>query len=290
MRDRPASPWLGATSGAVAMAMVGGCVAVSGVLTRAPFFTAEATRYAVACAILVGLARLTGRPVRRPHGAEWLWLCGVAASGLVIFNVALVEGARHAEPAVLGVAVACAPPLLAVAGPLLEGTRPRGRAIVAAVIVTGGAVLVQGVGRADAIGFGFAAIVCVTEALFTLLAIPVLRRHGPWGVSAHTTWIAAVMFAVLGAVREGPDALARLNAHDWLATGYLAVVTVAAFVMWYSCVGRIGAAKACLLAGVAPVAAALIGVLLGHPAPRPLVWAGIAVVGAGLAAGLRERS
>jgi drug/metabolite transporter (DMT)-like permease len=272
------------------MAMVGGCVAVSGVLTTAPFFTAEATRYAAACAILVGLARLTGRPVRLPRGTEWLWLCGVASSGLVIFNVALVEGARHAEPAVLGVAVACAPPLLAVAGPLLEGTRPRTQAVIAAVIVTGGAVLVQGVGRADAIGLGYAAVVCVTEALFTLLAIPVLGRHGPWGVSAHTTWIAAVMLAVLGAAREGPDAFARLNAHDWLATGYLAVVTVAAFIMWYSCVGRIGAARAGLLAGVAPVAAALSGVLLGHPAPRPLVWAGMAVVGAGLAAGLRERS
>jgi drug/metabolite transporter (DMT)-like permease len=207
----------------------------------------------------------------------------------VIFNVALVEGARHAEPAVLGVAVACAPPLLAVAGPLLEGTRPRIQAIVAAVIVTCGAVLVQGLGRADAIGLGCAAVVFAGETMFTLFAIPVLRRHGPWGVSAHTTWLAAVMFAVLGAVREGPGALARLNAHEWLATGYLAVVTVAAFVMWYSCVGRIGAGRAGLLAGVAPMAAALSGILLGHPAPRPLVWAGIAVVIAGLAAGLRER-
>jgi len=38
---------------------------------------------------------------------------------------------------------------------------------------------------------------------------------------------------------------------------------------------------------VAPVAAAAAGVLLGGPAPRPLVWAGIAVVAAGLALGLR---
>ncbi len=49
-----------------------------------------------------------------------------------------------------------------------------------------------------------------------------------------------------------------------------------------------GASRAGLLTGVAPVAAAATGVLLGGPAPRPLVWAGIAVVAAGLAFGFRE--
>ena len=276
--------------GAIAMAGVGGSVAVSGVLANAPFYTAEAVRYAVACAILTGMAKVTGRSLRLPRGTDWLWLGGVAASGLLLFNVALVEGSRHAEPAVLGVAVACVPPLLAVAGPLLEGTRPRGQAIAAALVVTGGAVLVQGVGRTDGIGLGWAVVVFACEALFTLLAIPVLRRHGPWGVSAHTTWLAAVMFGVIGVLHEGPGALARLDAHEWLATCYLAVVvTAVAFVLWYSCVGRIGAGRAGLLAGVAPVAAAVSGVLLGHPAPRPLVWAGMAVVAAGLAVGLREK-
>lgn len=60
-----------------------------------------------------------------------------------------------------------------------------------------------------------------------------------------------------------------------------------AFVMWYSSVGRLGASRAGLLTGVAPVAAAGAGVLLSGPAPRPLVWVGIAVVAMGLAWGLR---
>jgi drug/metabolite transporter (DMT)-like permease len=104
----------------------------------------------------------------------------------------------------------------------------------------------------------------------------------------HTTWLAAVMFAAIGGVREGPAAAARLGYHDWLAVAYLGVaVTAVAFVLWYSSVGRLGASRAGLLTGVAPVAAAAAGVLLGGPAPRPLVWAGIAVVAAGLTLGLR---
>jgi drug/metabolite transporter (DMT)-like permease len=83
--------------------------------------------------------------------------------------------------------------------------------------------------------------------------------------------------------------VARLGARDWLAVGYLAVaVTAAAFVLWYSSVQRLGPSRAGLLAGVAPVAAAATGILLGGRPPRPLVWAGIAVVATGLVLGLRS--
>ena len=277
---------VGVAAGATAMVCVGGSVAVSSVLAGAPVFTAEAVRYGVACLMLVALARLTGRRLSRPRGAEWLWLSGIAVTGLVVFNLALVEGSRHAEPAVLGVAVACVPALLAVIGPLLEGSRPRSSLVAAALVVTGGAGLVQGLGRTDAIGVAWAAVVFGCEAAFTLLAIPVLGRHGPWGVSVHATWLATVMFAVLAVAREGPAAVTRLSRPDWLAVGYLAVaVTAVAFVLWYSSVRRLGASRAGLLTGVAPVAAAATGVLLGGPAPRPLVWAGIAVVAVGLALG-----
>jgi drug/metabolite transporter (DMT)-like permease len=274
----------------MAMICVGGSVAVSSVLVRAPMFTAEAIRYAVACLLLVMLARLTGRPLRWPRGREWLWLSGIAVTGLVVFNVALVEGSKHAEPAVIGVAVACVPALLALIGPLLEGSRPRPYLVAAALVVTAGAALVQGLGRTDAIGVAWAVVVFGCEAAFTLLALPVLSQHGPWGVSVHATWLAAVIFAGLGLLREGPAAALRLTGPDWLAVGYLAVaVTAAAFVMWYSSVRRLGASKAGLLTGVAPLAAAAAGVLLGGPAPRPLVWAGIAVVAGGLGLGFLAR-
>src|SRR5579862_7766925 len=126
----------GIATGTGAMTCVGGSVAVSGVLAHAPVFTAEALRYAMACLILVALARLTGRRLVMPRGAEWLWLAGIAVTGLVLFNLALVAGSRHAEPAVLGVAVACVPAVLAIIGPLLENSRPRAGLVAAALVVT----------------------------------------------------------------------------------------------------------------------------------------------------------
>ena len=270
------------------MVCVGGSVAVSGALRGAPFLTVQALRYAVACLLLLLFARRSGvRPVA-PRGAEWLWLGGVVVTGMFVFNIALVRGARHAEPAVLGVAVACVPILLAVAGPVLQGHRPLPRLVLAASVVTGGAALVQGLGRSDRIGLVCAVVTFACEAGFTLLAMPVLGRLGPLGVSVHATWMAALLFAVCGLAWEGPRAIRRLTPGEVLAGTYLAVaVTAVAFVLWYTCVSRLGAARAGLLTGIAPIAAAVTGVLLGGPVPRPLVWAGVLTVACGLALGLR---
>lgn len=276
-------------SGSLGMTFVGGSVAVSGVLSDAPLNTAQALRYAIACVLLVGWVRVTGRRLHRPSGAEWLWLIGVAVTGLVVFNYALVYGSRHAEPAVLAVAVACVPVALAAIGPVLEGRSPHTRVLAAAVVVSAGAIVVEGLGRSDAVGLLWAVTVFVCEAGFTLLALPLLGRHGPEGVSVHTTWIAAAMFAVLALSTEGWRAAAAFDVGDLLAIGYLAVgVTAVAFILWYSCVHWLGAGRAGLLTGIAPIAAAAIGVPLTG-APGVAVWAGVALIAVGLVVGLGAR-
>jgi drug/metabolite transporter (DMT)-like permease len=277
-------------AGVCAMALVGGSVGVSRALVTAPLFTAQAIRYAAATVVLLALAKAARARIARPRRWEWLWLAGIAATGLVLFNVAVVRGVAHAEPAVIAVAVACVPVLLAIVGPLLERRQPRGQVLLAAAVVTVGSGLVQGAGRTDAAGVAWAAVALACEAAFTLLAIPVLPRHGAWGVSVHSVWIGAVMLAVLGGVTEGAGAAATLTAADWAAMAYLAMlVTAVAFLLWYSAVVSLGAGRVGLLTGIAPVSAALSGILTGSRAPSPLVWTGILVVIAGLAGGLWSR-
>jgi drug/metabolite transporter (DMT)-like permease len=275
---------------AAGMICVGSSVAVSQTLVDAPLFTVQAVRYALAALLLLVLCRVARRPILRPRGREWLWLIGVAGSGLVLFNIAVVHGDAHAEPAVIGIAVASVPLVLAIVGPLTAGSRPALAVVVAAVIVTAGAVLVQGAGRADPIGLVWALVVLVTEAAFTLLAVPVLTRLGPWAVSLHTTWIAAIAFAVLGVTVEGPGTVFALPGKDLLVAVYLAVVVTAlAFVLWYSAVGRIGPGRAGLFTGIVPIVAAAGGLLLGGPMPHAAVWIGVVVVLGGLCVGMARR-
>ncbi|MGE7387288.1 DMT family transporter [Streptomyces sp. NPDC004126] len=274
--------------GIIGMAVVGSSVTVSRSLVDAPLFAAQAVRYAAAAVILLLLARVARVPLSRPRGREWLWLAGIAAGGLVLFNVAVVRGVAHAEPAVIAVAVASVPVLIGLVGPLLEKRRPSRRVLLAAPVVVAGAVLVEGTGRTDAAGVGWAVLALVCEAAFTLLAVPVLGRHGAWGVSVHAVWMGAVMLAVLSVCAERPSALAELTVRQWGAVGYLAVlVTAVAFLLWYRTVAAVGSGRAGLLTGVAPLAAACAGALSGGGVPRPAVWLGLAVVVAGLALGLR---
>ena len=281
----------GVITGTAAMACVGSSAAVSARLAAAPVLTAQAIRYAAACLLLAVLARATGRRLVWPRGTEWGWLLGTAVTGLALFNIALVRGTAHAEPAVFGVAVASVPLLLAVIAPVIDRQRPAPRLIAAAMVVTAGAALVQAGGRTDRSGLAWAAVVLLCETAFTLLAVPILRRLGAWSLSVHTTGIGAVLLAGLGAAVDGPAAAGTLSGGNLLTLGYLAiVVTGLGFVLWYSAVNSLGAARAGLLTGMAPLAAAGTGVLLGGPLPRPAVWAGVVAVAAGLATGLRTGS
>ncbi|MEU9449064.1 DMT family transporter [Streptomyces sp. NPDC048277] len=276
--------------GIVGMTLVGSSVTVSHGLVDAPLFTTQAVRYAVATVILLVVARVAGARLVWPRGREWLWLAGLAITGLVLFNVAVVRGVAHAEPAVIAVAVACVPVVLAAVGPLLERRSPSRQVLVAAPVVVAGAVLVEGTGRSDSVGVAWAALALGCEAGFTLLAVPVLRRHTPWGVSVHATWLGAVLLTVLGTTVEGPSAVRELSGSQWAAVGYLALmVTAVAFVLWYSTVRAVGAGRAGLLTGIAPLAAAAASAAGGTGAPAPSVWAGIGVVVIGLVAGLRPR-
>ncbi|MBR7834876.1 DMT family transporter, partial [Actinospica durhamensis] len=290
--ETPPRPYRGRAlaTGAGAMVLLGASFGVSRALTPDTLYTAQAVRYAAAGLILLAVAKRQGVRLERPRGLEWVWLAGIAAVGLVLFNVAIVRGLAHAEPAVIAVAVACVPVVLGVVGPLIERRVPSRRTLVAAAVVTVGGALVEGTGRADAIGLGWAAVVLVCEACFTLLAVPVLPRHGALGVSLHAIWIGAAAFTVLGLATEGPSALLRITASQWAATAFLTVlVTTVAFILWYSTVAALGPDRAGVITGIAPVAAALTGIALTGRVPGGSVWLGILVVFCGQAVGLLGR-
>ncbi|GGR55084.1 membrane protein [Nocardioides luteus] len=281
---------LGIVFAAAGMACVGSSVAVSTAITDAPLFTLQSVRYAVAAALLLVVARVTGWRVPSPRRREWLWLAGVAGAGLVLFNVGVVRGVAHAEPAVIGVAVAAVPMLLAIVPAVATRILPARGVVIGATVVTAGAVLVEGFGRTDAAGIGYALLVLVCEAGFTLLAVPVLSRLGAFGVSFHSVWMATAGMAVVGVATEGPAAVTTLGTTDLLAALHLAaVVTTLAFLLWFTAVDRLGSGRAGLLTGVVPVSAAALGVPLDGVVPGPMVWLGTAVVAAGLVIGLSER-
>ncbi|CAL9380396.1 hypothetical protein SUDANB121_01054 [Nocardiopsis dassonvillei] len=268
------------------MALMGSSVAVIGATADMPAFVVQAARYAVAAVAVVVLARLFAQKVPLPRGRDVLWVVAGALSGLVGFNLALIVGTAHAEPAVLAAAVACIPIVLSVAGPLARGQRPSGRIVAGALVVSVGAVAVTGWGHADAVGVLMALALIALEAGFTLFGAPALPRMGAWGYTAATTVTAAVVFGVLS-LFVNPAGWAMVADPAVLgAVVYLgAIATALSFVLWFRGVERIGAGAASLAAGVAAPTAALVATALGAPMPSLGTWIGMAVIGIGLMVG-----
>jgi drug/metabolite transporter (DMT)-like permease len=275
----------GSLLAALALALVGSLVAASDLVEGYPLPTGQALRYAVAGAVLLAIAR--GR-LPRLEAREALGLIALAATGLVLFNVFVIEGVRETDPATVGVIVGCVPVVLAVAGPLLERRPLSGRVILAAVVVAAGAAGVQWAGggiTAAGLVLALGALGC--EAAFSLLAVPHLKRLGPLAVSTYACLFAVPMLALWSLLSEGPS-LPVPDAGQAAALAYLAVgVTVLGFISWYSAVGLLGVERAGLFSGVLPVSALVFSAALGVAELTPERLGAVAVVAIGVTLGVR---
>jgi drug/metabolite transporter (DMT)-like permease len=273
---------LGATT---ALALVGSLVAASDVVEGYPLAAGQALRYLLAAGVLVLLAR--GRlPRLRPP--EALGLAALAATGLVLFNLFVIEGVRETDPATVGVIVGCVPVVLAVAAPLLAGRAVSAGVVAAAVVVAVGAAAVQWAdGGITVAGLLLALGALACEACFSLLAAPHLGPLGPLAVSAYACLFAVPMLAVWSLIADGPS-LPLPSSEEAAAIAYLGVaVTTIGFVAWYTAVGLLGVERAGLFSGVLPVSALVCSAALGVADVTPQRLAAVAVVAAGITLGMR---
>ncbi|GAA4336007.1 DMT family transporter [Streptomyces venetus] len=277
----------GALLAAFACVLVGGSFTANSVLADYPYAGGQFLRYGLACLLLVPWAGkgAAGR-LRALAPRQWVRLALLAAVGMVGFNLAVIAAERTAEPAVPGVFVGCAPVVVAVLVPLLDGRRPGRAVLYGALLVAVGAFTVQGWGRTDGAGIAFSVCALAGEVGFAVLAVPVLRPLGPRLLSATVCAVAALESAVVAVSSDGTGWLRRPDGVEAAALLWQAVVvTVVGFVCWYMGMQRIGAERATLFSGLIPVAAACTAPLVGTGSFGLAQAAGSALVCLGVALG-----
>jgi len=217
-----------------------------------PVLTGQAMRYALGAAVLLLVARRLPMPSRR----DILPLLGVVASGMLGFNAVLIAAQQYAEPGFVAAVMGASPIALA----LLARNRSL-PAIVGAVVVAGGVIVLSGGGAWHGPGLVLALLTMAGEVCFTLFAVGAVRRLGVLGVATWTCLLAAVIGAVLGTFVGGwqvPDT------RQTFALALLAVlVTALAFGLWYFAVNRLGSGRAGVLIGLMPVSGLVTSVALG---------------------------
>ncbi|MCX4662438.1 DMT family transporter [Streptomyces uncialis] len=277
----------GSLSAAFACVLVGGSFTANSLLGEYPYAGGQFLRYGLAFLLLIPLVgRGAMAAVRRLEPRQWARLCLLAAVGMVGFNLAVLAAERTAEPAVPGVLVGCAPVVVAVLVPLLDGRRPRRIVLYGALLVAAGAFTVQGWGRTDTAGIAFSVCALLGEVGFAVIAVPLLRPLGPRLLTAVVCAVAAAESALVGLLADGGDWLRVPDTTETLVLLWQAVVvTVVGFICWYLGVQRIGAERATLFSGLIPVAAACTAPLVGAGGYGAAQAAGSALVAAGVALG-----
>jgi drug/metabolite transporter (DMT)-like permease len=277
----------GSVGAASAMFVVGALAAVSSVINHYPLYGGQAVRYAMAAVILLAVARAKGLGLVRLTLRETLLLLSLAATGLVLFNVCVIQATRHASPTLVGTTVGTVPVVLALVAPLLARARPSGRVLAAAAAVVAGATIATGLGSGNLTGLLYAVGALACEACFSLLAIPLLPRLGPIRVSAYTQAAAIPLLLIVAVIADGGGILRTPSAAEAAALLYLGtVVSAGAFFLWYDALPRLGADRAGLFAGMVPIGAIVTTFLLGLGAPTVTELGGAALVIAGLTVGL----
>jgi drug/metabolite transporter (DMT)-like permease len=273
------------------MVMVGSSVAAASLLTAYPVLTGQAARYATAAALLWAFTRARGRRLPKLTRRDAGWLVAVAAFGLSGFNYVLIEATARIDPSVVGAVLGATPIVLAILAPLQDRRPIAARTAGAAVAVTAGVVVVQrAAGPLDPLGLALAMLVLVGETGFALFAVPPLRRIGPIGVSFHATWIGAVQLVLGAMVLERGD-LRLPTLPEVAALAHMAVlVTVVAFVAWYSAISRLNADRAGLFLGLVPVTALITSALVGTATVTPATVSGCVIVALAVTAGASRRA
>lgn len=272
------------------MLLVGSLVAVNAALDDYSFYGGQAIRYAIAALALCAIVAVRAPAPVRLTAREVLLLIALAASGLVVFNLAIAQATRHASAALVGTVLGSGPIVMAIVGPLISRSgRPAARVVTAAAIVATGTAVATGLGGGSLLGTGLAVVALLGEVSFSLLAIPLLPKLGALRVSAFSAAFAVPLLLGTGFAMEGTALLRVPTIGQASAIGYLAlVVTVIGFVLWYDAMPRLGPDRAGLFSGVMPVGALATMMLLGQGTPSPAELVGAGLVVAGIGYGLRR--
>ena len=238
----------------------------------------------VALAVLATVLRLTGQ-WRLPAREELPALLTVGLVGFTLNQIVYAWGLHLTSASHAGLIFTVTPLVVFGLSWMLGQVRVRGRDVLGLGLGVGGAALIIGwpddraSGQASVLGNVLMVGAATTWGVWTVLAAPILRRHGTLD---GTFWISAA--GTLGLV---PFALPGLLAQDWtlpwwVVAGILysgAAGGALATLLWYAAVRKLGAARTGIYANMesffAVLAAAL---LLGERVALPVLVGGVVVI------------
>ena len=238
-------------------------------------------RFVIATPVILLVARRFGRGI--PARGDWGRFLALGVLGNTIYQVGFIEGLAHTRAGNASLIMGGVPIITALMSHWHGHERLRGRDIGGLVLSTVGlASIVLGSGRE--IGFrntvaGDLLILFATVcwAWYTVGMKPLVDRYGAFTSTAGTMAIGSLPLILIGAPSVLAHDLRAVPAAGWGAVVYSALFAlVAAFIIWYVGVERLGSTRTATYSNFTPV----LTLLIAWPLLRetPTLWQ---MIGAG---------
>lgn len=209
----------------------------------------------------------------------------IVATGMLIYQLALVEGEREVSASTASLLGQVSPLLLFIMGRVGARSWPTGRQLLGlALAVPGGVGLVAASPAEDASsarGLALVALTPVAFAAFSFASKPLVQRYGAAHLTALATLAATAVFATQVSAPDLTDALAASSPSSTSAVVGLGLLsTLGGYGLWFLAMTRRGAAGLAPYLYLIPVFGLLSGAMVLDEMPDAAqLLAGVAVIG-----------
>lgn len=245
----------------------------------------NAIRFPLAALVLLVVLKASGRDLAFER-REWAPLLGLGVLGHVLYQPLFILGIDRTRAGNSSLLLAMVPVFVALLSVRLGHERLDGRAWLGVVLSFVGIGLVVG-GGGDAVGFGRSTLAgdlltlaaAVTWACYTVLATPLVKRHGALAVTAVTLWIGTAGIVAIGTPALLEVDWGALHPAAWAGIGYAGALGIAvAYLLWYTSVREVGSTRTAVYSNVVPIAAIAIAWPAIGEIPTWLQLAGAAAI------------
>jgi drug/metabolite transporter (DMT)-like permease len=211
-----------------------------------PPISIVAIRFALGGILMFAILRLI-RPGERPTRKDLLHMAGLGCLGVITAQTCFTFGVSITTASNTGLIFATAPVWGLVLGAVLGLERPTWRGIlgVCLSIVGVGAVFWEGLtgaGGEDLIGDLLVLVSAVGVGCYTVLSMPLLKRHSPLTVATYPILFGSPLIVLISIPFFTSLDWGSVGTGAWAAVGFSAVFATAfAFSAWQTGISRIGA-------------------------------------------------
>ena len=222
--------------------------------------------------------------VRQIPGRDWPAILGLSLVGHGVYQYLFLGGVARTSAGNSALIFGCTPITVSLLSAWLGHERPGWMRWTGTLVSLGGIYLVVGhgarQGESSLAGDGMIAAAMLCWAAYTVGTKPLLTRYSPVFITGLTMAIGTAVYAPLALLWLEGVHLPGISAAAWLGIVYSAVFSlVAAYVIWYTAVQKLGGGRTSMYSNVVPmVAMAVAAVALGEAVTATKVVGALAVL------------